>query len=135
MLLWFMDKLTSFILIWIVIIFAYYLLNIALHGELVRSLQCTKSNLDYADLIANICAAGIRVHIDGTKVRVIVPTKTLWQFHTNGTVREIMKERVNGSQFSQGLALTYGKGIVFSRPWIKTNKIVIEGSSAGSKRR
>lgn len=46
MLLWFIDKLTSFILIWIIAIFAYYLLNIAFHGELVRSLQCTKSNLD-----------------------------------------------------------------------------------------
>lgn len=134
MLLWFTDKLTSFILIWIIAIFAYYLLNIAFHGELVRSLQCTKSNLDYADLIANICAAGVRVHNDGIKITIIVPTKTLWQFHTNSTVRQIMKERVNGSQFSQGLALTFSKGIVFSRPWVKANKIIIEGSSAGSKR-
>lgn len=103
-------------------------------GELKRALRLNEDDLSYSDKLTNVIALGAKVVDDYTEVTIIVPTKGFWQFWTNPTVRQKLKERMDNEIFQDFLKINY-PNVVFSNVQITKNCLVLKGTQPINYRR
>lgn len=103
-------------------------------GELKRSLRLNGDDLSYSNKLANVIALGAKVVDDYTEVTIIVPTKGFWQFWTNPTVRQQLKERMDSEIFKDYIKLNY-PNVAFSSVQLEKNRLVLRGTKPINYRR
>lgn len=103
-------------------------------GELKRSLRLSGDDLSYSDKLTNVIALGAKVVDDYTEVTIIVPTKGFWQFWTNPTVRQKLKERMDNAIFKDYIKLNYSN-VAFSSVRLEKNRLVLKGTKPINYRR
>lgn len=103
-------------------------------NELQKAIRYSEYDLTYTDKVANVIALGAKVVERYSSTSLIVPTKGFWQFSTNPSVRQKLKQRMASESFKDYLKINYPE-IVFSSIQVQRNCLVMVGKKPYIHRR